>query len=338
MKHTIILDPHPRTVGLLFSKDLLKRLRGLGSIRAHDGARMPEEEVDELIGKASAIVGQTSLPRERLERAKNLKVIVNVEGNFLQNIDYEYCFERGIHILGAGNAYAPAVAEMVIGFALSLARGIPEHDRLFRDGNEVYGRMSNGAAYLLRGKRVGLIGYGNLGRSLLPLLRPFRCAIGVYDPWLPEGYLREEGLEPLGLKKLLAESKVIVLLAGATSENRAMLGRAELNLIQRGAAFILASRASLVDFEALTKHLEAGHFSAAIDVFPDEPLAAHHPIRALPNVVLSAHRAGGIAETYQLMGQMVYEDLALILKGLAPVRLQRADRETVGRMQSKPVG
>lgn len=338
MKQTVILDPHPRTVDLLFSRELYKSLRGLATIHAHDGGRMPDEMVDKLIGRASAIVGQTNLPRERLERAKNLRAVINVEGNFLQNIDYDYCFERGIHVLGAGVAFAPAVAEMVLGFALSLARGIPTHDRLFRDGKEIYGRPSNRESYLLRGKRVGLIGYGNLGRALLPLLRPFHCSISVYDPWLPDGSLLEEGLQPVGLKELLKESKIIVLLAGATSENRAMLGRAELNLIGKGASFILASRASLVDFEALTGHLKTGRFSAAIDVFPDEPFAAHHPIRALPNVLLSAHRAGGIAEAYKLMGRMVVDDLSLVLRGLAPVRLQKANRETVGRMQSKPVG
>ncbi|HUX22855.1 MAG TPA: NAD(P)-dependent oxidoreductase, partial [Spirochaetia bacterium] len=162
--------------------------------------------------------------------------------------------------------------------------------------------------------------------------------IHVYDPWLPENLLREQGLIPASLKEVLSDSRVIFVLAGATSENRAMLGRSELNLISKGAAFVLASRASLVDFDALTEHLKSGRFSAAIDVFPEEPFAAHHPIRSLPNVLLSAHRAGGIAESYLMMGEMVVDDLSLILQGLAPVRLQRASRETVGRMQSKPVG
>lgn len=337
-KQTIILDPHPRTLELLFSKERMKRLRSMAKIHSHEGERMPDSMVDQLIGEASAIVGQTNLPKERLERAKNLRAVVNVEGNFLQNIDYGYCFEHGIHVLGGGAAFAPAVAEMVVGFALSLARRIPEHDKLFRDGREVYGGKSNSSSFLLRGKRVGLIGYGNLGHAVVPLLRPFGCTISVYDPWLPDSYLMEQGLRPAGIHEILKESKVIFLLAGATSENRAMLGRSELNLIAEGSAFVLASRASLVDFDALTQHLKTGHFSAAIDVFPEEPLPADHPIRTLPNVLLSAHRAGGISESYELMGEMVVDDLSLILRGLAPVRLQKATRETVGKMQSKPVG
>lgn len=338
MKKTIILDPHPRTVDLLFSKEKQRKLRAMAKIHSHDGERMPDETLDRLLPEAAVIVGQTSLPRERLARAKALRAIINVEGNFQQNVDYAYCFDHGIHVLNAGGAFAPAVAEMAIGFAVSLARGIVDHDRLFRDGKEIYGRPSNASSFLLRGKRVGLIGYGSLGRALAPLLKAFGCEISVYDPWLPAGYLLDEGLKPAELADILRESRVVFVLAGATSENRAMLGHAELNLIGKGALLILISRASLVDFDALVSHLKTGRFSAAIDVFPEEPLAAHHPIRGLPNVLLSAHRAGGIAESYQLMGDLVVDDLALLLEGLPPVRLQRASRETVGRMQSKPVG
>lgn len=338
MKPTVILDPHPRSVSLLFSKEQLKGLRAVAKLQSHDGERMPGEIVERHLPQAVAVVGQTDLPRERLEAAGKLRAIINVEGNFRQNIDYDYCFEHGIHVLNAGLAYAPAVAEMGIGLALSLARRIPEHDGLFRDGKEIYGRASNASSYLLRGKRVGLIGFGNLGRALLPLLRAFCCRVSVYDPWLPESLLREEGVEPAALNDLLRGSRLVFVLAGATSENRAMLGRSELNLLPEDAGLILLSRASLVNFDALTEHLKSRHFSAAIDVFPDEPLAPHHPIRTLPNVLLSAHRAGGIAESYEIMGQIVSDDLKLVIAGLPPVRLQEASRETVGRMESKPVG
>lgn len=337
MKSTIILDPHPRTVELLFSKADLRRLRTIGRIESHDGERMPEGEVDRLLPDTVAIVGQTPLSRQRIDRAPKLRAIINVEGNFQQNIDYAACLARGIHVLNAGVAYAYAVAEMAVGFALAVARGIPQADRKFREGKEVYGRMSNEGAFMLRGKRVGLIGFGSLGQALAPLLRPFGCELVVYDPWLPEGFLLERGLAPLPLQELLASSTIIFMLAGATSENRAMLGRSEFNWIQKDSIFVLLSRASLVDFDALTEHLKTGRFRAAIDVFPEEPFARNHPIRSLDNVLLSAHRAGGLVETYKLMGEMVMEDLSLICRGLPPVRLQRANLETVTKMQSKPV-
>jgi phosphoglycerate dehydrogenase-like enzyme len=226
---------------------------------------------------------------------------------------------------------------MALGMALALARGIPRADRAFRQGKEVYGRLSNRESFLLSGSEVGFIGFGNLGRALLPLLAPFRCRIRVYDPWLPPRLLREQGMEPTPLAALLRASRLVFVLAGATAENRAMLGRRQLDLLPKGAGLVLVSRAALVDFEALTAKLQAGELSAALDVFPEEPFGKRHPLRRLENVILSAHRAGSLAAAYRLMGEMAVDDLEQILNGLPPLRLQRAERETVVRMRSLAV-
>lgn len=337
MKPKAIVDPHPRTLELLFSKEDLHRLKSLVSMAVWEGSRMSSDMVEKHLPEASVIIGQTDLPRERLERAKKLKAVINVEGNFQPNIDYEYCFKRGIHVLGVGVAFGQAVAEMALGFALALARGIPEGDRLFREGREVYGRFSNQASFLVSDAEVGFIGFGNLGRALLKLLEPFRCRIRVYDPWLPDRWLAEFGMVPSSPEELLASSQVVFVLAGATEENRAMLDKRKLNLMKKGACLVLLSRASLVDFDALTEKLAKGNIRAAVDVFPEEPFPKDHPIRKLNNVILSAHRAGGLSVVYRLMGEMIVDDLALILKGLPPARLQRAERETVARFRSMPV-
>ncbi len=337
MKAKAIVDPYPRTMELLFNKDDLKRVKSLLTMRVWEGSRMPSDMVERHLPEALVIIGQTELPKERLERAKNLKAIINVEGNFQPTTDYEYCFERGIHVLGVGVAFGQAVAEMALGFAIALARGIVEGDRLFRQGREIYGRFSNQASFLISGVEVGFIGFGNLGRALLKLLMPFRCTIRVYDPWLPDRWLAELGMIPSSLEGLLTSSQFVFVLAGATEENRAMLDRRRLNLMRKGTCLVLVSRASLVDFDALTDTLAKGKIRAAVDVFPEEPFAKNHPIRKLDNVILSAHRAGGVSAAYQLMGEMIVDDLELILKQLPPVRLQRAERETVARFRSMPI-
>lgn len=337
MKPKAIVDPHPRTVELLFSKEELKRLKSLVTMTVWEGSRMPAGMVEKHLADTSVIIGQTDLPRERLQRAEKLKAIINVEGNFQPTIDYEYCFERGIHVLGVGGAFGQAVAEMALGFAIALARGIPEGDRLFREGKEVYGRFSNQASFLISGTAVGFIGFGNLGRALFKLLQPFACKIRVYDPWLPDRWLVEFGMIPSSLEELLASSQLVFVLAGVTEENRSMLNKRTLNLMKKGACLVLASRASLVDFDALTKKLAQGDLRAAVDVFPEEPFAKDHPIRKLDNVILSAHRAGSLSVAYRLMGEMIVDDLGLILNGLPPVRLQRAERQTVARFRSMPV-
>jgi len=337
MKPRALVDPHPRTLELLFNPGDLKRLQALVRMTVWEDGRMPAEMVEKHLPEASIVIGQTDLPRERLERAKALRAIVNVEGNFRPNVDYEYCFERGIHVLGVGVAFGKAVAEMALGMALALARGIPQADRLLRRGQEVYGRLSNQDSFLISGSDVGLVGFGNLGRSLLPLLEPFRCRVRVHDPWLPPRWLAEFGMIPSSLDEVLARSKILFVLAGATAENQAMIGKSQLDRMPKGACLVLVSRASLVDFDALTAKVRKGDIRAAVDVFPQEPFPKSHPLRALDNVVLSAHRAGSLPSAYRLMGEMLLDDVGQILNGLPPLRLQRAERETVARMRSMPV-
>jgi len=97
------------------------------------------------------------------------------------------------------------------------------------------------------------------------------------------------------------------------------------------------SRAGVVDFDALTAAAPSGHLRVATDVFPDEPFSKDHPIRDLPNVLLSAHRAGGMAEAFLEIGSMVVSDLELLLRGLPPTSCKIAQPETVSRFRGKPV-
>ena len=101
---------------------------------------------------------------------------------------------------------------------------------------------------------------------------------------------------------------------------------------------ILVSRAGSVNFDDLLDAAASGQIRAAIDVWPDEPIPGDHRARRTPNTILQAHRAGNIPEIWPRMGQMVVDDLEMILRGLPPQRCQRAQWETVSRLRSKPVG
>ena len=158
------------------------------------GPDSTEDELDAVLPTAFAVVGQPDLPASRLARATALRVLMNVEGNFYPNVDYEACFRAGIHVLGCGPAYAEAVAEFALGLAIDLARGISREDRAFRAGRERYVAAGNDDAILLRRSDIGLVGYGNLGRALHALLRPFDATIRAFDPWLPASTLRDAGL------------------------------------------------------------------------------------------------------------------------------------------------
>jgi phosphoglycerate dehydrogenase-like enzyme len=336
-KPRIVIDPQPRTMKLIFSERAQNRLSELADLTIFDSGPMPAETLESALPDAEIIIGQTDLPRDRLARCQKLRAIFNVEGNFLPNIDYDYCFAHNIRVLVASPAFAVAVAEMALAFALDLARGVSKSDRAFREKNEIYGLESNRGCFLFTGCRVGIVGYGDLARAFRLLLRPFRCAVKVYDPWLPEREILNHDCSPATLDELLSTSDAIFVFASVTAENQGFLGAREFSLIRPGGLFVLMSRAGVVDFEALVSAAESGNLKVATDVFPEEPFSQGHRIRGLPDVILSAHRSGGIQEAFTEIGNMVVSDVELLLRGLPPISCRVAQPETVKRLKSKPV-
>jgi phosphoglycerate dehydrogenase-like enzyme len=336
-KPIVVVDPHFRRMEEIFAASDLARLHALVEVVWGRDEPMPLDEARDALTSADAIVCTDWRYGDVLDQARVLRAILGVSGAFPRNLDYDQCFERRIRVLSAAPAFARQVAEMALGMALASSREIVAGDRAMRAGSEQWLWAGNQGTFMLYGKRVGLIGYGNLARALLPLLAPFGCPVSVYDPWLSAGYLRSQDVEPMSIEQLLATSQVIFVLATPSSENQALLSRALLEQIQIGAVLVLISRAHVVDFDALTDLVLAGRFKAAIDVFPNEPLAHDHPIRQAPGAVLSAHRAGSVREGLWEIGRMVVDDLEAITSGLPPLRLQIAQPELIGRYASNRV-
>lgn len=334
----ILLDPHPRRVDVIFDAATKKRLESLGNVVWHDGTPAPEDHIDKHLPEAVALIGQSRLDRARLDRAPKLKVVFNVESNFLPNVDYAECHRRGIPVLSTAPVFAKPVAEMALGMALSLARRIHEADAAIRRGIEtLYGEGDNHDSILLHGRPIALVGCGNVGRALLPLLRPFTREILVNDPWIHPSVLREMDVIPASLDECFAKAAVVFLLAATTTENAGGIGQRHFAQMKRGGIVVLASRAGVVNFDEFLDAAESGHIRAGIDVWPQEPIPGSHRGRSIPNTVLQAHRAGNIPEIWPWMGHMVVDDLENVLKGLPPQRCQRAVLETVAKLRSKPV-
>ena len=336
-KPLILIDPLPRTLDVICTPQTRQRLNALGDLIIHEQGPMPDDVVERHLPDATLLIGQTRMDTARLQRARKLKAIINVETNFIDNIDYDYCFNHGIHVLTPGSAFAEAVAESALGMAIDLARGITRADRDMRAGREAYGLEGNAGSYSLIGASVGLIGFGDLARSLHRLIQPFNCSIKVYDPWVPDYVLAKYGCTSSSLDDILSSSRVIFVFAGVTSENQGFLGRRELSLISRDASFLLMSRAAVVDFPALLELVGEGRFRAATDVFPVEPVDKNDPVRKIEGLLLSAHRTGGMPSALFDIGDQMIADAELILKGLPPVVCRKAQRETVARFRSKPV-
>jgi phosphoglycerate dehydrogenase-like enzyme len=334
----IVIDPQPRGFDEIFEPEVWARLESLGELAVHDApGRMPVERFESLLPRIELLIGQSDMPKARLDRAGKLRAIINVETNFLQNVDYETCFARGIHVLAPGSAFAKPVAEMALGMAIDLCRGLTAADRAMRRGNEKWLLEGAEGCFSLYGARVGLIGFGDLARAFTPLLQPFGCPIHAYDPWVSDHFMAAHGVAAASLEEVLKTSQVIVVFAAVTSENQGFLGKREFEMIAPGSVFLLMSRAGAVDFPEFLRAVEAKRFRAATDVFPEEPAPLDHPSRKVEGLLLSPHRAGAMTEALHEIGRQTVADAGLILRGLPPLSCRRAQRETVSRSRSKPI-
>jgi phosphoglycerate dehydrogenase-like enzyme len=332
----ILYDPSPRATEDMFSAEAKEAFFSTYDVIAWNGedrddfyrTHLPETEV---------LISQQPMERDRLDLAPKLRAIVNVETNFLPNVDYEACFQRGVHVIAPSSVFAAPVAEMAVGMALSLARGIHSSHGDFLKGEELYGLDGNQTAELLAGSDVGFVGFGDLGRATHKLLAGFNPTIRAFDPWLPEGVLTRLGVIPASLDEVLAKSRFVFVVATITTENAHLLNAEKLGLMQQGAKLLLLSRAAVADFKALSEAAASGRILVATDVFPEEPVVKDDPIRKVPNILFSAHRAGALTSALENIGNYVLEDLGQIARRLPPVACKRAERETVMRIRSKPI-
>ncbi len=287
-------------------------LRALGAVVfCLDAGALSEEEYGALWRDAdAALTGWGTRPPTpaQLEHAPNLRVISHTAGS-VRWLPRQ-ALEQGVVVTTAQPAIARTVAEYCLLNALALLRRRSPSETLY-------------------GKTVGLVGFGHVGRLFRQLLAPFGCRVLVCDPALSEEDAVRLAVEPSSLPGLLTGSKVVSLHAPDIPATRGLLGARELGLIPDGAVFLNSARGRLVDTAALTAALQTGRFEAALDVTEPEPLPPDHPLRALPNVLLTPHVAGPTDDDLPEMTRLALADLARVLGGLPPlypVSLEAYDR------------
>ena len=333
---TILVDPYPRKMELIFTPQkiqVLKKNYNLINVPKKNQALFYEKNIH----KANYRIGQPNLPTSLLKKAYKLRAIFNVESNFMDNMDYDYCFKNNIYVLSTAPVFAQTVAEIAVGFTLSLKRDIHQSHLDFIQKKEKYGLEGNTNSSLLKNNKIGFIGFGDLGKSLKPLLEPFTSQFYIYDPWLPEKLIKDSGCNSSSLKKIFKDCDVVYVLATITSNNQSMIDKKLLNLMKKNACLLILSRASVVNFQDLIQILRKGKIKVATDVFPEEPVKKNDPLRKEKNILFSAHRAGALNSVFFEMGEIVYEDLQLMSKNLPPRLCRRAELETVKSLRSKPV-
>ncbi|HEX5965363.1 MAG TPA: hydroxyacid dehydrogenase [Pyrinomonadaceae bacterium] len=257
------------------------------------------------------------LVREMLGEKPRVRLIAHCGGEVKSRVAEEiFAFAT---ITNAADPMARGVAEMALALTLSLVRRIPEYATEMRDGvirtNEY---VSQGET--LRGRRVGIIGFGRIGRALVKLLQPIGAEMLVSDPYVQRNEVAESGAKLVQLDELVSACSVVVLCAALTPESRNMFDGRRLSLLRDGAYLINVARGGLIDMEALLQELRQGRITVALDVTdPLEPLPADHELRRLSNVVLTPHIAAGGIEMRREMGAVAVEEVVRFVKGLPPL-------------------
>jgi D-3-phosphoglycerate dehydrogenase / 2-oxoglutarate reductase len=272
------------------------------NVEYHSG---PEEGVREFLGSArqwlkeasdASVLMTTFAPvtDEAIAACPELELIVCARGGPV-NVDLAAATERGIPVAFTPGRNAEAVAEFVLGLMILLVRRIPAAYSYtlseWTSGREDTFEKPSGPE--LRGKTLGLVGLGAIGARVAELVAPLSMRILAADPNVSGERMGEVGAQSASLRDLLKESDVVSVHARIPPSAAPLIGAGELSRMKPGAYFINTARATTVDERALVDALMGGKLAgAALDVYREEPLPANHPLRGLPNVVLTPHAAG----------------------------------------------
>jgi D-3-phosphoglycerate dehydrogenase / 2-oxoglutarate reductase len=256
--------------------------------------------------------------------------VVGRYGAGLDTIDIPAASRLNIAVVHAPGSNSQSVAEHAMLLILSCAKQACRVDRLTRAGN--WGGVRAEEMFELKGKTLGIIGVGNIGRITARLAAAFGMRVLGYDPYVPADELARCGVEPMtSLEALLPLVDVLTCHAPLTPETRGMINARTLGLMKKGAVFVNTSRGPVQDERALFEALARGQLGAAgLDVFEEEPSSIDNPLFNLDNVVVSAHVAGVTAEANRTMALQVAGEMLRVLRGEMPHVL--ANKELLPRL------
>ena len=299
----LVCDPvHEAGVGMLreagFEVDLKTSIGG--------------DELGEIIGGYDAIVvrSRTKVTKEVLTESGRLRVIARA-GVGLDNVDVAEAKERGIEVINSPEASSNAVAELVMGFMLSLARRIPEADASMKRAEWIKRRLSG---FELEGKTLGVIGFGRIGFLVAKKAKALGMRVLTYDAIIEKlmDLVEEAGAEAVSLETLLSSSDFVTVHVPLIPQTRHMIGRKEIGMMKRGAYVINAARGGVVDEVALREALTDGVLAgAALDVYEEEP-PRDISLVGLGSVVCTPHIGAATGEAQSASSTIIAEKLIKI--------------------------
>jgi D-3-phosphoglycerate dehydrogenase len=294
---------------------ILKEVLEKNGLKVTYEPEITPEQIAEKIGSFQVVVvrSRTKMTRELIEKADKCKIIARV-GIGLDNIDQEAAKEKNIRVINAVEGAITAVAELVIGLMLSMAREIPRADREIRNGNWIKKELMGSE---LKGKYLGIVGLGNIGKRLGRLARALNMNIIGYDVIpIDDEFSKEVGLMKADLDTLLTSADYVSLHVPLLDSTRHMINAEKLKMMKNTARIINTSRGGVIDEEALYNSLKDGSLAgAALDVFEVEP-ATENKLITLPNFIATPHIGAQTKEAQLLAANIIAEKIIQVLRGV----------------------
>jgi D-3-phosphoglycerate dehydrogenase len=269
----------------------------------------PDIESDELLSSVKdcdviIVRSRTKITKKVIDFASNVKIIARV-GVGLDNIDTNYAESKGIKVLNASEAAMNAVSELVIGHMIALSRNIPKANDGIKNGKWLKKELVGGE---LRGKYLGIVGVGNIGRNVGRIAKCLRMNLLGYDIYpINQDYVREVGLIKTDLRTLLENSDFVTFHVPLTEKTRHLINSETLSYMKPTAFLINTSRGEIIDEESLFRTLsDKGIAGAALDVFEVEP-PTNTNLLQLPNIICSPHIAAQTKEAQELASTVIAE-------------------------------
>ncbi len=271
-------------------------------------------ELIELTREADFVITQFArVDASVIGAMKNAKLIARY-GIGVDNVDLAAAKEKGIPVCNVPDYCIDEVADHTLALLLSLSRQIQPASVAMHANKGVDVPLTSYRA--LKEQTVGVLGFGRIGREVCARLRGFKCAIRVFDPGVPADAIQSQGYIPSTLDELLTHSDIISLHCPSLASTRKIMNASSFAKMKRGSLLVNVARGDLVDSNDLVSALKSGHLlGAGLDVFDPEPIPADHPVRQMPNVILTPHNASATPTASRLLREGVAAHIVRHIKG-----------------------
>ncbi len=278
---------------------------------------LDEDGLCEIIEKYHAVLVRSAvqITAKVIDAGTNLKVIGRA-GIGVDNIDVARATEKGIAVLNTPNANATTTAELTIAHILSLSRNLPEADRSMKAGLWERSRFMGAE---LANKRLGIFGYGNIGRIVAARAKGLGMQVAAFDPFVNDEVFVADGVTSMDLDELVSSSDYFTFHCPVNDKTRGIMNAQRIQSMKKGARLINCARGGLVDEQALYEALKSGHLAgAALDVFEKEP-PLDSPLLSLDNIVLTPHLGASTTEAQTTAGSEIAQQIAVYLDTGEPI-------------------